>query len=77
MGFGSTDTQIKNEEKRIITEPNMKVEITKTTGRYAKSEVTVSYSGNISHFDPVLWKEVIMDVKLDIIDAVNDILKRL
>lgn len=66
-----------SEEKRIINEPNMKVEITKTTGRYAKSEVVVSYSGNISHFDPHLWDDVIVQVKDAIVTAIDDIIKKL
>ena len=69
--------EIKNEEKRIINEPNMKVEILKTTGRYAKSEVTVSYSGNISQFDPVLWADTMKHVRKAILEATEDILKAL
>ena len=37
-----------NEIQRTITDPNVKVEVTKTLGKYAKTEVIIGVSGNLN-----------------------------
>lgn len=65
------------EEKRIISEPNIKIEITKTTGRYAKSEVTVNYSGALKEFDPHLWDDVFVQIESSVTKAIESIMDKL
>lgn len=61
-------------QRRIINEPNIKIEITRTTGRYAKSEVVVAYSGNIKEFDPDVWATTAIKIRNAVILAVSDII---
>lgn len=65
------------EEKRIINEPNIKLEITKTTGRYAKTEVTVNYSGALNEFNPDLWDQVFNQVGNSVRAAIESIMDKL
>lgn len=66
-----------NQEKRIINEPNLKIEITKTTGRYAKNEATVSYSGNINEFNADLWQTAVVNIQNAVLVAIHDIIEAL
>lgn len=65
------------EEKRIISEPNIKLEITQTTGRYAKTEVTVNYSGALKEFDPLLWDKVFTQVGHSVLASIESIMQKL
>lgn len=57
-----------DETKRIINEPNVKVEVYCTTGRYPKNEITVGFTGNLLELSNITDEE--FDKILDRISTV-------